>query len=103
LTTNFFSPLSFVAVFGSGIRDPEWVKIRIRDKHRGSATLLESYPAPLFQSSIFLLFFNRFYERQEMEDLLPEQDWECRSGLQLAAERAARRSALKACILHSQI
>jgi hypothetical protein len=38
LTTNFFSPLSFVAVFGSGIRDlgsgirdPEWVKIRIRD------------------------------------------------------------------------
>jgi hypothetical protein len=31
LTTNFFSPLSFVAVFGSGIRDP--------DKHPGSATL----------------------------------------------------------------
>jgi hypothetical protein len=29
LTTNFFSPLSFVAVFW--IRDPEWVKIRIRD------------------------------------------------------------------------
>ncbi len=24
-------PLSFVAVFGSGIRDPGWVKIRIRD------------------------------------------------------------------------
>ncbi len=23
MTTNFFSPLSFVAVFGSGIRDPE--------------------------------------------------------------------------------
>jgi hypothetical protein len=38
--TNFFSPLSFVAVFGSGIRDPEWVKIRIRDKHPGSATLV---------------------------------------------------------------
>jgi hypothetical protein len=40
MTTNFFSPLSFVpvAVFGSGIRDPGseirdpgWVKIRIRD------------------------------------------------------------------------
>jgi hypothetical protein len=38
MTTNFFSPLSFVAVFGSGIRDPRseirdpgWVKIRIRD------------------------------------------------------------------------
>jgi hypothetical protein len=30
-TANFFSPLSFVAVFGSGIRDPGWVKIRIRD------------------------------------------------------------------------
>jgi hypothetical protein len=29
MTTNFFSPLSFVAVFGSGIRD----------KHPGSATL----------------------------------------------------------------
>jgi hypothetical protein len=38
--TNFFSPLSFVAVFGSGIRDPGWVKIGIRDKHPGSATQL---------------------------------------------------------------
>jgi hypothetical protein len=52
---NFFSPLSFVAVFGSGIRDPR-SGIRdpgsgmgknqdpgsgIRDKHPGSATLLE--------------------------------------------------------------
>ncbi len=34
---NFFSPLSFVAVFGSGIRDQGWVKIRIRDKHSGYA------------------------------------------------------------------
>ncbi len=39
LTTNFFSPLSFVAVFGSAIRNPGWVKIRIRDKHPGSATM----------------------------------------------------------------
>jgi hypothetical protein len=38
MTTNFFSPMSFIAVFGSGIRDG-WVKIRIRDKHPGSATL----------------------------------------------------------------
>ncbi len=53
MTTNFFSPLSFVAVFGSGIRDPR-SGIRdpgsgmgksqdpgsgIRDKHPGSATL----------------------------------------------------------------
>jgi hypothetical protein len=32
MTTNFFSPLSFVAVYGSGIRDPGdpgWEKIRI--------------------------------------------------------------------------
>jgi hypothetical protein len=31
MTSNFFSPLSFVAVFGSGIRD----------KHPGSATLIK--------------------------------------------------------------
>jgi hypothetical protein len=30
-TTNCFSPVSFVAVFGSWIRDLGWVKIRIRD------------------------------------------------------------------------
>jgi hypothetical protein len=35
---NFFTPL-FCCCFGSWIRDPEWVKIRIRDKHPGSATL----------------------------------------------------------------
>jgi hypothetical protein len=32
MTTNFFSPLSFVAVFGSGIRDP---KSEIRDPGSG--------------------------------------------------------------------
>jgi hypothetical protein len=37
MTTNFFSPLSFVAVFGSGMRD---LGSRIRDKHPGSATLI---------------------------------------------------------------
>jgi hypothetical protein len=55
MTTNFFfSPLSFVAVFGSGIRDlgseirdPGWVKIRIWDKHPGSATLLGTAALPL--------------------------------------------------------
>ncbi len=36
MTTNYFSPLSFDVVFwirdlGSEIRDPGWVKIRIRD------------------------------------------------------------------------
>jgi hypothetical protein len=39
MTKNFFSSLSFVAGFGSGIQDPGWVKIRIWDKHPGSATL----------------------------------------------------------------
>ncbi len=33
MTTNFLDP-------GSEIRDPGWVKIRIRDKHPGSATLV---------------------------------------------------------------
>jgi hypothetical protein len=39
MTTNFFSPFSLAAVFGSEIQDPGWVKIRILDKHLGSATL----------------------------------------------------------------
>jgi hypothetical protein len=43
LTIIFFSPLSFVAVLGSEIRDLEWVKIRIRDKHPGSLTLYGIY------------------------------------------------------------
>jgi hypothetical protein len=37
--TNFFSPLSFVAVFGSGILDGQESGSGIRDKHPGSATL----------------------------------------------------------------
>jgi hypothetical protein len=32
-------PLSFVAIVKSGIRDPGWIKVGIRDKHPGSATL----------------------------------------------------------------
>jgi hypothetical protein len=39
MTTNFFSPLSFVAAFGSGIRDGGKSGSGIRDKHPGSATL----------------------------------------------------------------
>ncbi len=62
MITNFFSPLSFVAVFGSWIRDPRWVKIRIRDKHPGSATLLALKGFRIFwHRSIFesvLLFKN---------------------------------------------
>jgi hypothetical protein len=34
-----FTPLFFVAVFGSEIRVPGLIKIRIRDKLPGSATL----------------------------------------------------------------
>jgi hypothetical protein len=48
LTKFFFSHLSFVAVFGSGIRDPgsgmgknQDPGSGIRDKHPGSATLVE--------------------------------------------------------------
>jgi hypothetical protein len=39
MATNVFSPLSFDALFGSGIRNPVWVKIGIRDRHPGSTTL----------------------------------------------------------------
>ncbi len=45
MTTNFFDP-SLLLLFldpGSEIRDPEWLKIRIRDKHPGSATLYLSF------------------------------------------------------------
>jgi hypothetical protein len=38
MKTNFFSPLSFVAVYGSGMGKNK--KIRIRYKHPGSATLV---------------------------------------------------------------
>jgi hypothetical protein len=43
---KFFSPLSFVKVFGSGIRNPgsgmgKKSGSRIRDKHPGSATLVQ--------------------------------------------------------------
>jgi len=31
MSNHYFSPLSFVVVFGYEIRDPGWVKIRIRD------------------------------------------------------------------------
>ncbi len=39
--TKNFPPFSLVLLLdpGSGIRDPGWIKIRIRNKHPGSATL----------------------------------------------------------------
>jgi hypothetical protein len=42
MTANFFSPLSFVAVFRSGIRDPGWVKIRIRIRNTDQTLPLHS-------------------------------------------------------------
>jgi hypothetical protein len=59
----FFSPLSFVAVFGSKIRDPGWIKIRPRDKHPGSAMLVtrelsqanaRGFPVFRFKTTIYL-------------------------------------------------
>jgi hypothetical protein len=49
MTTNFFSPLSFVAVFGSGFRDPGSGMGNNQDpgsgnKHTGSATLSKTGP-----------------------------------------------------------
>ena len=62
MTTNFFSPLSFVAVFGSEIRDPgsgmgknQDPGSEIRDKHPGSATL----PTPPPFLSFFLPFLGK--------------------------------------------
>jgi hypothetical protein len=71
MTTNFFHS-SLLLLFldpGSEIRDPGWVKIWIRDKHPGSATLisrmscelgldlLQSYlrelPSPLFGEGLY--------------------------------------------------
>jgi hypothetical protein len=42
ITTNFFSPLSFAAVFGSGIRDPGWVKIFSGSPYSGQGKPLQS-------------------------------------------------------------
>jgi hypothetical protein len=53
MTTNFFHP-SLLLLFlhpGSEIWDQGWVKIRIRDKHPGSATLEQSCTWILSQSS----------------------------------------------------
>ncbi len=59
MTTYFFSPFSFVACFGSEIRDPGWVKIRIRDKLPGSATLfLTMHSLKNFNSAVSLNLLN---------------------------------------------
>jgi hypothetical protein len=58
LTTNYFSPLAFVVVFGSEIRDPERVKIRIRDKYPGSAT--QVIRSNVAQKVIFYFYMENF-------------------------------------------
>ncbi len=48
-TKNIFSPPLLLLLLdpGSEIRDPRWIKIRIRNKHSGSATLDLSLYVPL--------------------------------------------------------
>jgi hypothetical protein len=61
MTTNFFSPLS---LFLFWIRDPGWVKIRIRDKHPGPATLYSTIKYFWYQyqySVLELLYFIYIY------------------------------------------
>ncbi len=69
MTTNFFSPLSFVAVFGSGIRDPRsgirdpgWVKIRIRDPGSGI-----NIPDP--QHCLYMMFFVNQIEKRNLREI----------------------------------
>jgi hypothetical protein len=53
MTTHFFHP-SLLLLFldpGSEIRDPGWVKIRIRDKNPGSATLVCKTSTGLFKNN----------------------------------------------------
>jgi hypothetical protein len=62
MSTIFFHPSLLLLLLdpGSEIRDPGWVKIRIRDKHPGSATLnnnkvgRKAYPADLEESLLLL-------------------------------------------------
>jgi hypothetical protein len=64
---KFFSPLSFVDVF----LDPGWVKIRIRDKHPGSATLEKGLTfflwksSPLQKEKILFLFLRQILSYQD--------------------------------------
>jgi hypothetical protein len=57
MTTNFFSPLSFVAVFGSGIRDPG---SGIRDGYKSGSGIRDTHPvsATLFPRKGKINFLN---------------------------------------------
>jgi hypothetical protein len=55
-TTNFFHTSLLLLFFGSG--DPDWTKIRIQDKHLGSATatlLLSPRTKPAIQNKNSLI------------------------------------------------
>jgi hypothetical protein len=60
-TTNFFSPLSFVAVFGTEIRDPEWTKIGIRDVHKSDTLLYSSRQHSSKKRKVFYKFVLDFH------------------------------------------
>jgi hypothetical protein len=57
LTSNFFSPLSFVAVFGSGIRD----------KHPGSATLIRCVIILQYLDSLLIEIFYQLFHLLEID------------------------------------
>ncbi len=49
MTTNFHPSLLLLFLDpGSEIRDPGWVKIRIRNKHPGSVTVQKPVEVPIF-------------------------------------------------------
>jgi hypothetical protein len=56
MTTIFFSPLSFVAVFGSGIRDPrsKLYVLKTREGGRGAAYLKSDWNGLLLDPAGFL-------------------------------------------------
>jgi hypothetical protein len=68
MATNYFSPLSVVAVFGSGIRDPGWVKIRIRDPRYTSRIRNTAFSTPLW-FWISLGFGFRFLQLCEIDSV----------------------------------
>jgi hypothetical protein len=50
---------------GSEIRDPGWVKIRIRDKHPGSATLLPTKKS-MYGTNYYSLRHKEIFEKSTL-------------------------------------
>ncbi len=65
--TNHFPPSLLVLLLDvrSEIRDPRWIKIRIRDKHPGSATLRFANPKCLTRSSTCALVCGSLYNKND--------------------------------------